>query len=224
MDAIRINKHDSKVLKWLQSAASKDTAREAIMGINSNGNYAAVDGWRLHAVPGNGYIGIRRSLGWIRSHRPDSRPDTHHARRRKTPASTKGSPRWLHEWHHPPGWDCKPSGRKSHRVVTESGTMYSVRCEAVFNEHPHVFRSALVGVGPRGRQRPVIVVEPVAGRRPLRAEPKGFREELLKLGCANEMTRPIRDVLFHRGFPVDIRHNAKIDREALAQWAAGRLR
>ena len=118
-------------------------------------------------------------------------------------------------------WFC---GRKSHRVVTESGTLYSVRCEAVFNEHPHVFRSALVGVGPHGRQKPVIVVEPVAGRRPARAEVKRFREELLELGCANEMTRPIRDVLFHRGFPVDIRHNAKIDREALAQWAAGRLR
>ena len=53
MNAIRINKHESKVLKWLQSAASKDTDREAINGINSNGNYAAVDGWRLHAVPGN---------------------------------------------------------------------------------------------------------------------------------------------------------------------------
>jgi acyl-CoA synthetase (AMP-forming)/AMP-acid ligase II len=117
-------------------------------------------------------------------------------------------------------WFC---GRKSHRVVTESGTMYSVRCEAVFNEHPHVMRSALVGVGPHGRQRPVIVIEPVAGRRPSRAAGKRFREELLELGRANEMTRPIRDVLFHRGFPVDIRHNAKIDREALAQWAAGCL-
>ena len=50
MDAIRINKHDSKVLKWLQSAASKDT-ESILAGINSNGNNAACDGWRLHIVP-----------------------------------------------------------------------------------------------------------------------------------------------------------------------------
>ncbi|MCB9871043.1 MAG: hypothetical protein H6837_14395 [Planctomycetes bacterium] len=29
---------------------------------------------------------------------------------------------------------------------------------------------------------------------------------------------------FHPGFPVDLRHNAKIDREKLAKWAAGRVR
>ncbi len=29
----------------------------------------------------------------------------------------------------------------------------------------------------------------------------------------------IKDFLLHPGFPVDIRHNAKINREQLAQWA-----
>ena len=32
-----------------------------------------------------------------------------------------------------------------------------------------------------------------------------------------------RRVLFHPGFPVDIRHNAKIGRETLAVWAATRV-
>jgi hypothetical protein len=33
------------------------------------------------------------------------------------------------------------------------------------------------------------------------------------------LTRQVKRVLFHKGFPVDARHNAKIDREALARWA-----
>lgn len=118
-------------------------------------------------------------------------------------------------------WFC---GRKTHRVTTAHGTMYTVPCEAIFNEHADVYRSALVGVGPDGRQDPVIVVEPEAGRFPSARREASWREELLELGRSNERTRSIERVLFHRTFPVDVRHNAKIDREALALWAAERLR
>ena len=118
-------------------------------------------------------------------------------------------------------WFC---GRKAHRVVTEHGTMFSVPCEMVFNEHPDVQRSALVGIGPRGRQTPVIVVEPHSGRFPRGRRAEAFRTELLALGRAGELTAKIDRVLFRRSFPVDIRHNAKINREALAEWAARRLR
>ncbi|MGB2984406.1 MAG: fatty acid CoA ligase family protein [Phycisphaerae bacterium] len=118
-------------------------------------------------------------------------------------------------------WFC---GRKSHRVVTEGGTMFADQCEPVFNEHPDVFRSALVGVGPSGRQKPVIVVEPQAGRFPGRLRAKAFREELLQLGRSNSLTYRIEAVLFHRSLPVDVRHNAKINRESLAMWATERLR
>lgn len=117
-------------------------------------------------------------------------------------------------------WFC---GRKSHRVITENGTMLTVRCEAVFNEHPDVSRSALVGVGPVGRKRPVIVIEPEPGRFPGGRRRTEFREELLNLGRGNELTSCIRDIVFHRSFPVDVRHNAKINREALSVWAAKRI-
>src|SRR5205807_8526020 len=53
-------------------------------------------------------------------------------------------------------WFC---GRKAHRVRTAAGPMYSVQCEQVLNAHPQVYRTALVGVGEPGRQRPVICVE-----------------------------------------------------------------
>jgi acyl-CoA synthetase (AMP-forming)/AMP-acid ligase II len=116
-------------------------------------------------------------------------------------------------------WFC---GRKGYRVVTENGTMFPVPCEAIFNEHPDVSRSALVGVGPRGKQTPVIIIEPESGRFPRGGGVAVFREEILELARSSDLTRSINRVLFHRSLPVDIRHNAKIDREQLAIWAAGR--
>ena len=114
-------------------------------------------------------------------------------------------------------WFC---GRKSHRVVTAEETLFTIPCEAVFNAHPAVRRSALVGVGPAGAKRPVICVELEPGEKP----GPGLAEDLLALGAAHPHTRGIKDVLYHPGFPVDVRHNAKIGRENLAAWAAGRLK
>jgi acyl-CoA synthetase (AMP-forming)/AMP-acid ligase II len=113
-------------------------------------------------------------------------------------------------------WFC---GRKSHRVTTASGTMFTIPCEAVFNAHKDVRRTALVGVGQKGAQTPVLCVELEKGT----AERPSLRGELLALGAAQESTKNIKTILFHPGFPVDIRHNAKISREKLAAWAEERL-
>lgn len=114
-------------------------------------------------------------------------------------------------------WFC---GRVAHRVQTDRGPMYPVRCEAIFNQHPEVQRSALVGIGEAGRQRPVIIIEPsqpqVLRNRETRQRLLG---ELRDLGAGNPLTADISDILFHPRFPVDIRHNAKIFREKLAVWA-----
>ncbi|MCP4592312.1 MAG: AMP-binding protein, partial [bacterium] len=118
-------------------------------------------------------------------------------------------------------WFC---GRKAHRVTTAGETMFSVRCEAIYNEHPKVYRSALVGVGAPGDQEPVMVIEPEPGEFPTSARQLEFWGELLELSRANELTADITQVLFHPAFPVDVRHNAKIDREALAGWATEQLR
>lgn len=118
-------------------------------------------------------------------------------------------------------WFC---GRKSHRVETGAGTMYTESCEAIFNRHARVRRSALVGLGPRGGQRPVIIIECIRGVAPKnRREREALKAELLGLGETSELTRPIRDLLFHPALPVDPRHNAKIIREALAVWAVKQL-
>lgn len=116
-------------------------------------------------------------------------------------------------------WFC---GRKSHRVETANRTLFTIPCEAVFNQHPKVYRTALTGIGTRGRQTPVLCVEleKDAGT----ADQTAIASELRALGAAHEHTREITTFLFHPGFPVDIRHNAKIGREKLAAWAAEHLK
>jgi acyl-CoA synthetase (AMP-forming)/AMP-acid ligase II len=115
-------------------------------------------------------------------------------------------------------WFC---GRKSQRVQTDTGMLFTVPCESVFNTHPEVFRTALVGVGEAGSAVPVLCVELEGGVG--RSQHSRIRAELLGLGSGFEHTREIRTVLFHPAFPVDIRHNAKIGRGALAAWAASRV-
>jgi acyl-CoA synthetase (AMP-forming)/AMP-acid ligase II len=115
-------------------------------------------------------------------------------------------------------WYC---GRKTHIVTTPKGALYTEPCEAIFNEHPRVFRSALVGVGRRGEQIPAIVVEPQKGQFPLRsADRQKFSSELRDLAAANPLTVDVHTILFHRSLPVDVRHNSKINRERVAVWAA----
>jgi hypothetical protein len=99
--------------------------------------------------------------------------------------------------------------------------MFTIPCEAIFNQHPDIRRSALVGVGPPGNQRPVIVLEPYKDRVPASLQARErLLEEVRDLGRSHPTTRGIRTLLIHPGFPVDIRHNAKISREKLAAWAA----
>ena len=109
-------------------------------------------------------------------------------------------------------WFC---GRQAHVVRHASGPVYPVRAEAVLNEHPAVSRSAVVGVGPRDGQTAVAVVEsegpPDRGR---------VRAELLELAKTRPASAAVSEVLFHRRLPTDVRHNTKIDRAALAVWAA----
>ncbi|UCD90439.1 MAG: AMP-binding protein, partial [Desulfobacterales bacterium] len=108
-------------------------------------------------------------------------------------------------------------GRKSHRVTTINETLFTIPCEAIFNTHPFVFRSALVGIGPHNRQTPIICIEQNQGRGI--PNKKALNRELLELARQNELTKRIKIVLFHPSFPVDIRHNSKIFREKLAIWA-----
>jgi acyl-CoA synthetase (AMP-forming)/AMP-acid ligase II len=111
-------------------------------------------------------------------------------------------------------WFC---GRKSQRVVTSGGTLFTDPCELVFNSHPSVRRSALVGVQSGQQIVPVICVELEQGK-------QVEDSELRELALSRPHTKQIESFLVHPGFPVDTRHNAKIKRELLAVWAAEKLR
>ena len=112
-------------------------------------------------------------------------------------------------------------GRKSHRVIVGETTLFTIPCESIFNTHPDVARSALVGARRGGEVVPTICIEPT--RRLDRGERARITRELLERAAAFPHTRLIKTILFHRSFPVDVRHNSKIFRERLAVWASRRL-
>jgi len=113
-------------------------------------------------------------------------------------------------------WYC---GRKSQRIETGETTLFTECCEAVFNEHPDVRRTALVGIGPRGGQTPVIIYEPLAAN----VDHESVVRQLSEIAARFVHTREVRHFLPHHPFPVDVRHNAKINREQLAAIAAHTL-
>jgi len=120
-------------------------------------------------------------------------------------------------------WFC---GRRAHRVVTESKngmeTLFTIPCEAIFNNHPDVFRSALVGVRDGdNRTFPVMIIEPEKESSMAASQ---LLIEMKELGKNEPLTAKIDHYLVHLDFPVDIRHNAKIFREKLSAWAATELK
>ena len=94
-------------------------------------------------------------------------------------------------------WFC---GRKSQRVILPGETLFTIPCEAIFNSHPDVARSALVGATLRGQVVPVICIEP--NRRLARSQRDVLRQELLDRASGFARTSKIRTILFHRSFPV----------------------
>ncbi|MDR2871083.1 MAG: AMP-binding protein [Xanthomonadaceae bacterium] len=115
-------------------------------------------------------------------------------------------------------WFC---GRKTQRVETTIGPFYTEQAEPIFNTHPQLRRTALVGVGEFGKQTPVLCYELLPGVDVQKAS--DIENELRELGSRYQHTREIRIFLRHPEFPVDIRHNTKIGREKLAIWAASQL-
>ncbi len=110
-------------------------------------------------------------------------------------------------------------GRKAHRVLYKGKSFYSIPVERIFNAHPKVKRSALVSLSSTGE--PAIVVEPLPQFWPESPElERSFLSELQSLALASPLSKEINRFFFHRSFPVDARHNAKIFRDKLGAWAS----
>ncbi|MBH1679931.1 AMP-binding protein [Stenotrophomonas maltophilia] len=113
-------------------------------------------------------------------------------------------------------WFC---GRKTQRVETARGPLYTEQVEPMFNTVAGVARTALVGVGAAGAQVPVLCVELQRGR----SDSPALQEALRAKAAACLAGAGLEHFLVHPSFPVDIRHNAKIGREKLAVWASAEL-
>ena len=116
-------------------------------------------------------------------------------------------------------WFC---GRKAELVRTPAGPLFTGQVEPFFNTCAGVRRSALIGLGAAGRQQAAMVIEP--------DEPglikdsdacRHFARALRAAAAGHPYAGRMEIFYFHPAFPVDVRHNAKIHRLALARWAAG---
>lgn len=113
-------------------------------------------------------------------------------------------------------WFC---GRKTQRLETALGPLYTEQVEPVFNTLEGIARTALVGVGAAGQQLPVLCYE----LKPGVTDSPALQQRLREHALAHPGTARIEHFLPHPGFPVDIRHNAKIGREKLTVWATTRM-
>lgn len=107
-------------------------------------------------------------------------------------------------------------GRKAHRVDSDSTTYYSIQMESVFNQHPKIRRSALVKLKKGSQVLPGLVIEP--HDKSLKMS-ESFLKELHAMKETQDFTKDIVKFFIHPEFPVDVRHNIKIDRIKLSQWA-----
>ncbi|MDR0728403.1 MAG: AMP-binding protein [Puniceicoccales bacterium] len=112
-------------------------------------------------------------------------------------------------------WFC---GRLAERVLVGDEIFYPDCTEPFFLKHPLVARCALIGLRRRGLTLPAIVVQPKLGHYPLWTYQKNrFIGELREIAQRYEKTRRIQHFFFRKKLPVDVRHNAKIHRLALAK-------
>jgi acyl-CoA synthetase (AMP-forming)/AMP-acid ligase II len=112
-------------------------------------------------------------------------------------------------------WFC---GRKVESVPTAAGRLFTEPCEQVFRSHPRATRCALIGLGDRELKRPALVAETAVRSS---KEARVLARELRQLALAHPHTSAIKVFYFLPDLPVDVRHNAKIHRLALATWAVG---
>jgi acyl-CoA synthetase (AMP-forming)/AMP-acid ligase II len=121
-------------------------------------------------------------------------------------------------------WFC---GRKTHRVQLADKTLFSIPLESIINQHPTVYRSALVGVKVDNTMTAAIVVQRWArghaNDKSQEITDAQLSQDILELAANNPATADIQFVLVMDELPVDIRHNAKIFREKIALWAQDRV-
>jgi acyl-coenzyme A synthetase/AMP-(fatty) acid ligase/pimeloyl-ACP methyl ester carboxylesterase len=108
------------------------------------------------------------------------------------------------------------AGRLAHVITSSTGPVAPVPIEQAVQRMPGVEQAACVGMGPVGIQQLVVV-----------CVTSDHRTGPADLPLIDDVRRAagtdVAAVLLRASLPVDIRHNSKIDRTAVAAWAAERL-
>jgi len=113
-------------------------------------------------------------------------------------------------------WFC---GRKNHVVDTQTKTYYPDCAEIFFNQHPMIEKSALIAYKKNQQIYPAMVIERKKG---MSHVPQDMHDHLKQIADMHEQTLGIEHFFFATEFPVDVRHNIKIQREKLAaQFSQG---
>jgi acyl-CoA synthetase (AMP-forming)/AMP-acid ligase II/pimeloyl-ACP methyl ester carboxylesterase len=111
-------------------------------------------------------------------------------------------------------------GRAVHVIHAADGPITSVPVERTVERSLQLGRVAAVGVGPVGTQQLVVVIEQAGvSDGPADAE----TAERVRQVVTDRLGPPVASVLAVSALPVDIRHNAKIDRTKVAGWATDLL-
>lgn len=105
-------------------------------------------------------------------------------------------------------------GRLVHIITTADGVVTPVAIERRVETLAEVAMAAAVGVGPAGTQQVVVVIAPSDGDRH-----RGLASQDLTDTVRHLLDVEVAAVLQTPSLPVDIRHNSKIDRAAIATWA-----
>ncbi len=115
-------------------------------------------------------------------------------------------------------WFC---GRKSHRIISGSRVLFTESIEAIANSHPDVYRSALIGTGDRFSQSPMVILEPWSKQTyDRKLNDAQLSQAVVERLQENPRSNAVkRVVVYPSKLPTDIRHNSKIFREKLTEWA-----
>ncbi|MBF4567568.1 alpha/beta fold hydrolase [Plantibacter sp. VKM Ac-2880] len=105
-------------------------------------------------------------------------------------------------------------GRLPHVITTQDGPVAPVGPEQAIETVPLVRRAAVVGVGPDGLRQCVAIVETTPGSKRVR-----LADAALAAAVRAASPQPLVAVFVVPELPTDIRHNSKIDRTRLSEWA-----
>ncbi len=110
------------------------------------------------------------------------------------------------------------TGRVQHLITTAGGVLAPVPFEHAAESIPSIVRAAAVGVGPVGVQVPVVVVQTAGADR--KAMASASLRDAVRAACSEANLPEPAAVLWTGSIPVDKRHNSKVDRTRIAEWAS----